>query len=39
MLAEINEHLPRAVKVIETAHGKVDPAVLLGLRRRGGSRS
>ena len=31
VLAEINEHLPRAVKVIETAHGKVDPAVLLGL--------
>jgi cobalamin biosynthesis protein CobW len=31
VLAEIEEHLPRAVKVIETAHGKVDPAVLLGL--------
>ncbi|KLK92487.1 cobalamin biosynthesis protein CobW [Microvirga vignae] len=31
VLAEINEHLPRAVKVIETAHGKIDPAVLLGL--------
>ena len=31
VLAEINGHLPRAVKVIETAHGKVDPAVLLGL--------
>ncbi|WP_457090166.1 cobalamin biosynthesis protein CobW [Microvirga sp. P5_D2] len=31
VLAEINEHLPRAVKVIETAHGKVDPKVLLGL--------
>ncbi|MXQ13911.1 cobalamin biosynthesis protein CobW [Microvirga makkahensis] len=31
VLAEINEHLPRAVKVIETAHSKVDPAVLLGL--------
>ncbi|WP_230533658.1 cobalamin biosynthesis protein CobW [Microvirga roseola] len=30
-IAEINKHLPRAVKVIETAHGKVDPAVLLGL--------
>jgi cobalamin biosynthesis protein CobW len=31
VLAEINEHLPRAVKVVETAHGKVDPKVLLGL--------
>ncbi|MEZ0170695.1 cobalamin biosynthesis protein CobW [Microvirga sp. TS319] len=31
VLAEINEHLPRAVKVIETAHGRIDPAVLLGL--------
>jgi cobalamin biosynthesis protein CobW len=31
VLAEINAHLPRAVKVIETSHGKVDPAVLLGL--------
>lgn len=31
VLAEINEHLPRAVKVIETAHGRVDPKVLLGL--------
>jgi len=31
VLAEINEHLPRAVKVIETTHGKVDPIVLLGL--------
>lgn len=31
VLAEINGHLPRAVKVIETAHGKVDPKVLLGL--------
>ncbi len=31
VLAEINEHLPRAVKVIETAHGKVDATVLLGL--------
>ena len=31
VLAEIEEHLPRAVKVIETAHGRVDPAVLLGL--------
>ena len=31
VLAEIEEHLPRAVKVVETAHGKVDPTVLLGL--------
>jgi len=31
VLAEIEEHLPRAVKVVETSHGKVDPMVLLGL--------
>ncbi|NBJ09887.1 cobalamin biosynthesis protein CobW [Microvirga arsenatis] len=31
VLAEINGHLPRAVKVIETAHGRVDPKVLLGM--------
>jgi cobalamin biosynthesis protein CobW len=31
VLAEIDGHLPRAVKVIETAHGRIDPAVLLGL--------
>jgi cobalamin biosynthesis protein CobW len=31
VLAAINEHLPRAVKVIETTQGKVDPTVLLGL--------
>ncbi|MBA1156706.1 cobalamin biosynthesis protein CobW [Microvirga mediterraneensis] len=31
VLAEINGHLPRAVKVVETSHGKVDPRVLLGL--------
>jgi cobalamin biosynthesis protein CobW len=29
--AVIDEHLPRAVKTIETAHGRVDPAALLGL--------
>lgn len=29
--AAIAEHLPRAVKTIETAHGRVDPHVLLGL--------
>ena len=31
VLGEIRGHLPRAVKVVETAHGKVDPAALLGL--------
>src|SRR5918997_5767860 len=31
VLDEIREHLPRAVKVVETAHGRVDPAALLGL--------
>lgn len=29
--SQIREHLPRAVKVIRTAHGQVDPAALLGL--------
>ncbi len=29
--AEISEHLPRAVKIVETAHGVVEPALLLGL--------
>lgn len=29
--AEIGEHLPRAVKVIETDHGKIDPAIILGI--------
>jgi cobalamin biosynthesis protein CobW len=29
--ATIAEHLPRAVKTIETAHGRVDPDALLGL--------
>ena len=28
---EIATHLPRAVKIVETAHGRVDPAILLGL--------
>lgn len=28
---DIGEHLPRAVKVVETAHGAVDPALVLGL--------
>jgi cobalamin biosynthesis protein CobW len=31
VLADIAGHLPRAVKVVETAHGRVDPAALLGL--------
>ncbi|MFE1600971.1 cobalamin biosynthesis protein CobW [Methylobacterium sp. ID0610] len=29
--AEIEGHLPRAVKLVETAHGAIDPRVLLGL--------
>ena len=29
--AEVEEHLPRAVKLVETAHGALDPRVLLGL--------
>lgn len=29
--AEIREHLPRAVEIVETAHGRVDPGVLIGL--------
>ena len=28
---DIAGHLPRAVKIIETAHGRVDPTLLLGL--------
>src|SRR3954447_6962052 len=28
---EIGEQAPRAVKVVETAHGRVDPALVLGL--------
>jgi cobalamin biosynthesis protein CobW len=31
VLGDIRGHLPRAVKVVETAHGKLDPAVMLGL--------
>lgn len=30
--AEVERQLPRAVKVVETAHGKIDPRVLLGLQ-------
>lgn len=29
--AEIAEHLPRAIKIVETAHGKVEPALIVGL--------
>ena len=29
--AEIAEHLPKAIKIVETAHGKVEPALILGL--------
>ena len=29
--AEIAEHLPKAVKIVEAAHGKVDPALIVGL--------
>jgi cobalamin biosynthesis protein CobW len=31
VLADIRAHLPRAVKVVETAHGRVEPRVLLGM--------
>lgn len=29
--AEIAEHLPRAIKIVETSHGKVEPALIIGL--------
>ncbi|MCO5090637.1 cobalamin biosynthesis protein CobW [Bosea sp. (in: a-proteobacteria)] len=29
--AEIAEHLPKAIKIVETAHGRVEPALILGL--------
>ncbi|SEG80496.1 cobalamin biosynthesis protein CobW [Bosea lathyri] len=29
--AEIAEHLPKAIKIVETAHGKVEPALIIGL--------
>jgi cobalamin biosynthesis protein CobW len=28
---EIAQHLPKAIKVVETAHGKVEPALIIGL--------
>jgi cobalamin biosynthesis protein CobW len=31
VLAHIRSQLPRAVKVVETAHGRVEPAALIGL--------
>ena len=30
--AEVERQLPRAVKLVETAHGRIDPRVLLGLQ-------
>jgi cobalamin biosynthesis protein CobW len=29
--AEIAQHLPKAIKIVETAHGKVEPALVIGL--------
>jgi cobalamin biosynthesis protein CobW len=29
--AEIARHLPRAIKIVETSHGKVEPALIVGL--------
>lgn len=29
--AEIAAHLPKAIKIVETAHGKVEPALIVGL--------
>jgi len=29
--AEIAEHLPKAIKIVETSHGKVEPALIVGL--------
>jgi cobalamin biosynthesis protein CobW len=29
--AEIAEHLPKAIKIVETSHGKVEPALVIGL--------
>lgn len=29
--AEIQAHLPKAIKIVETAHGKVEPALVVGL--------
>jgi cobalamin biosynthesis protein CobW len=29
--SEINAHLPKAIKIVETAHGRVEPALVIGL--------
>lgn len=29
--AEIAQHLPKAIKIVETSHGKVEPALVIGL--------
>lgn len=29
--AEIAKHLPKAIKIVETSHGKVEPALIVGL--------
>ena len=29
--AEIAQHLPKAIKIVETSHGRVEPALILGL--------
>jgi len=29
--AEIAQHLPKAIKIVETSHGKVEPALIVGL--------
>ncbi|SFI82263.1 cobalamin biosynthesis protein CobW [Bosea sp. OK403] len=31
VIAEIREHLPKAIKIVETSHGKVEPALIVGL--------
>ncbi|WP_029031325.1 cobalamin biosynthesis protein CobW [Salinarimonas rosea] len=31
VVADIREHLPRAVEILEVAHGKAEPAALIGL--------
>ncbi|AOO80631.1 cobalamin biosynthesis protein CobW [Bosea vaviloviae] len=31
VIAEIRAHLPKAIKIVETSHGKVEPALIVGL--------
>ncbi|POR53186.1 cobalamin biosynthesis protein CobW [Bosea psychrotolerans] len=31
VIAEIREHLPKAIKIVETSHGRVEPALIVGL--------